>query len=513
MSVINITNLSHQNGDKILYRDVNLQINRGEHVALIGPNGTGKTTLLNLIANSATKLPDRGEIKFYPKIKLGYLDQHQNLNQEEKVSAYLEDAFKDLYDLENKINRAYELIADVYDEDILTKALAWQETLNNSGFYQIDKEIGNLVNGLGIDANNLNKTLGELSSGQKGKIILTKLLLKKSDFMLLDEPTNFLDIQQIEWLAKFLQNYENAFLVVSHDINFLNQISEIIYAIEHQTINRYVGNYEKYLELSALKDAQYEQERTKQQEKINKLKDYIARNIARASTASSAQSRKKQLNKINILEKHSQVTEPKIIFKYQRPQSAVVLDVKSLEIGYNSPLIKPLSFQLRDGQKWIIKGYNGVGKTTFLNTITGFIPAWSGQFNLHQGVITIYFDQLDSFEGYTPINYLMNKNPELLEHEARALLGKYGIKAQLMNNPLISLSGGEQTRIKLAALSFKAGNLLILDEPTNHLDALSKKALLKAIHEFPGAVLLTTHDMNFQTQWANKVLDFEEMTK
>lgn len=511
MSVINIKNLGHQNGSKILYHDANLQINKGEHVALVGANGTGKTTLLNLIVHSPQQLPDSGEIEIHPKIKLGYLDQHQNLNLEQNVLIYLQDAFKELYELEIKINQAYEKMVEDYDEKLLNNALSWQETLNNSGFYQIDKAIGNLVNGLGIEQENLNKNLGQLSSGQRGKIILAKLLLKKVDFMLLDEPTNFLDVEQIAWLARFLQNYESAFLVVSHDVNFLNQIASIIYAIEHQTINRYVGNYDKYLELSALKSEQYEGERLRQQEKINKLTDYIARNSARASTARSAESRKKQLAKIDVLSKRSSLAPPKMSFRYKKPQSAIILDAKALQIGYDYPLIEPLTFQLRDGQKWIIKGYNGVGKTTFLNTIVSFIKPLEGKFTLHQGVIPIYFDQKDNFEGYTPLSYLIAKNPDLLEHEGRALLGKYGIKAQLMTNHLNSLSGGEQTRIKLAALSFKDGNLLILDEPTNHLDTLSKEALLKAIQDFPGAVLLTTHDMNFQTQWADKVFDFEQM--
>lgn len=508
MSLVNIENLSHQNGGKILYQNANLRVNKGEHVGLVGPNGAGKTTLLNLIANKAT--PDHGTIELHPKAKIGYLDQHQDLDGSQTVEAYLKDTFKSLYDIEAKINHVYEQMVLDYQESELTKALAWQEELGLKGFYEIDKKIGNLLNGLGIDLANLNKRLDELSGGQRGKIILTKLLLKNDDFILLDEPTNFLDVTQVEWLAKFLQSYENAYLLVSHDVDFINKTVDIIYAVENKELNRYVGNYDKYLELSALKANQYESARQSQQEKIAKLKDYVARNAARASTARSAQSRQKQLDKMDVLEVHAKLVKPKMNFKYRRPGTAIIVDAKKLEIGYQIPLINPLTFQLREGQKWIVKGHNGIGKTTFLNTLAGTLKPISGDLKMGQGVEIAYFHQVENFEDETPISYLMHLHPEMLEGEVRATIGRFGVKSELMMNPLKSLSGGEQTKVKLAALSLEPNSLLILDEPTNHIDVLAKEALLEAIQAFPGTVLITTHDSNFETQWADKVLNFED---
>ncbi|ATZ16067.1 ATPase subunit of ABC transporter with duplicated ATPase domains [Entomoplasma freundtii] len=508
MSLINIENLGHQNGGKILYREANMRVNKGEHVGLVGPNGTGKTTLLNLIAQKAT--PDHGTIELHPKAKIGYLDQHQDLDGSQTVEAYLKDTFQELYQLEAKINDVYEKMSVDYQESELTKALSWQEELSILGFYEIDKKIGNLVNGLGIDIGNLEKRLDQLSGGQRGKIILAKLLLKNDDFILLDEPTNFLDVAQVEWLAKFLQSYENAFLLVSHDVDFINKTVSIIYAVENQELNRYVGNYDKYLELSALKASQYESARQSQQEKIAKLKDYVARNAARASTARSAQSRQKQLDKMDVLQAHSKLVKPKMSFKYRRPGTAIIVDAKKLEIGYQIPLINPLTFQLREGQKWIVKGHNGIGKTTFLNTIAGLLKPLNGELKIGNGVDIAYFHQVESFHEETPISYLMHLHPEMLEGEVRATIGKFGVKSELMMNPLKSLSGGEQTKVKLAALSLEPNSLLILDEPTNHIDVLAKEALLEAIQEFPGTVLITTHDSNFETQWADKVLNFED---
>lgn len=509
MSILNIENLSHQNSGKILYVNSNLRINKGEHVALVGPNGTGKSTLLNLIAHNKT--PDSGIIELHSKAKIGYLDQHQDIDDNQLVIEYLRDTFKNLFQLENNINKIYEKMTLEYNENDLIKASEWQEELNNRGFYDIEKSIGNLVKGLGIDTKNMERPISSLSGGQRGKIMLAKLLLKNADFILLDEPTNFLDIEQVEWLAKFLQQYESAFLLVSHDVDFINKTVSIIYAIENKNINRYVGNYNKYLELSELRSQQYESARRSQQEKITKLKEYISKNIARASTARSAQSRVKQLNKIEILEEQNKQNKPKMNFKYKRPNTSIVIKAKDLEIGYNSPLINALSFELREGQKWIVKGYNGIGKTTFLNTISGLIKPISGSIQIGNGVELGYFHQIENFDEYTPITYLMNLYPRMLEGEVRSTIGKFGVKSELMMNKISKLSGGEQTKVKLSALSLIPCSLLILDEPTNHLDVLAKESLLEAIQEFKGTVLITTHDTNFETQWADNVLDFEKL--
>ncbi|QVJ95597.1 ABC-F family ATP-binding cassette domain-containing protein [Mycoplasma mycoides] len=512
MSLIVLENITHQNGEKILYKNSEMRINKGEHVALIGPNGAGKSTLLNIIAQKIT--PDHGTIEWHPKAKIGYLDQHQEVDPNITSEEYLKDAFKNLFEIEAKIHKIYENMAIEYKESDLIKALELQDYLTSHNFDTIDKTIGNLVSGLGINPNNMKKKLSELSGGQRGKILLAKLLLKNDDFILLDEPTNFLDIEQVEWLINFLNNYENAFLMISHDVEFINRVAKIIYAIENQKINRYVGDYNKYLELSALKADQYDKARESQQQQIAKLKDYIARNAARFSTAKSAQSRQKQLDKMDVLDERKKLVKPKMSFKYKRPNSAVVVKSQNLEIGYNFSLTAPLTFELREGQKCIVKGYNGIGKTTFLKTISNQLKPISGWCKLGDGVEVRYFEQVEKFHEYeTPISYLSSRHKEVLDPEIRATLSRFGIKSELMLNPMSDLSGGEQTKVRLASLSLEPASLLILDEPTNHIDVLAKESLLEAIKEFQGTVLITTHDINFETNWADKVLNFEDLVE
>ncbi|PPE06622.1 ABC-F family ATP-binding cassette domain-containing protein [Mesoplasma corruscae] len=510
MSLIVLENVTHQNGGKKLYENTGLRINHGEHVALLGPNGAGKTTLLNIISQKI--VPDHGKVEWHPKAKIGYLDQHQEVDMAVTGEEYLKESFKELYDMEAKIHKIYEDMAVEYNEDDLVKALAMQEELNLKEFDLIEKKIGNLVSGLGIESENTKRPLGTLSGGQRGKILLAKLLLKNDDFILLDEPTNFLDVEQVQWLIGFLQNYENAFLVVSHDRDFINQIVDVIYSIENLQIVRYVGNYDKFLELSALRAEQYDKARESQQGQIGKLKEYINKNSARASTAKSAQSRVKQLEKMDVIVARQDLVKPTMVFKYKRPNSSVIIKSDKLEIGYDFALTAPLTFELREGEKCIVKGYNGIGKTTFLKSAAGEIQPFSGDIKMGNGVAVNFFHQVDDFEEeQTPVTYLLAKHPKLTPSEVRAKLGMFGIKGDLMVNKTKLLSGGEQTKVRLASLSLEPCSLLILDEPTNHIDVLAKEALLEAIKAFEGTVLITTHDINFETQWADKVLDFEQM--
>ncbi|WP_342268897.1 ABC-F family ATP-binding cassette domain-containing protein [Spiroplasma endosymbiont of Aspidapion aeneum] len=511
MSLVVLKELSHQNGGKILYKNSNMRINRGEHVALLGPNGSGKTTLLNIISQKIT--PDDGDVVWHPKARIGYLDQHQDVDLTLTTEQYLKDAFKELYEIEAKIHKIYEDMAIEYSEDELVKALELQNKLDHSNFSSIDKVIGNLIFGLGIDSELINRELGSLSGGQRGKIILAKLLLKNDDFILLDEPTNFLDVEQVNWLIGFLQSYENAFLVVSHDKDFVNKIVNIIYSIENRELVRYVGNYDKYLELSSQRAGQHDKAIESQQKQISKLKEYISKNAARASTARSAQSRQKQLSKMEIIDKRQAITKPKMKFKYKRPSCSVILRAKDLQVGYTNSLIGPLNFDLKEGEKCIVKGYNGIGKTTFLKTIANEISTFSGESDIGEGVEINFFHQNTEIEdNETPVTYLMRRHPKMLEGEVRATIGKFGVKGELMQNKMKSLSGGEQTKVRLASLSLKPSSLLILDEPTNHIDVMAKDSLLDAIQQYEGAVLITTHDINFETKWADKILNFEELT-
>ncbi len=507
MSLINIENLSHANGGKVLYKNSAIQINKGEYLVLIGANRTGKTTLLSIIYGKLT--PDEANIELHPRVKIGYLDQHQELDETLTVDQFLKLTYQHLFEIEEKIHAIYEKISLNYDEDELVKALKLQEHLDQNGFETIDKEICSLVDCLGIDPEKLNVKLSELSGGQRVKVILAKLLLSENDFLLLDEPINFLDLEQVEWLVKFLQNYEKAFLVVSHDIDFINKVAKVIYAIENLSINRYVGNYQQYLALSELKNEQYDKAQ-KGQERL--IKNWVVgKNKARASTARSAQSRQKQIDKIEVMDKRHELTKPKFVFKYKRPASTNIISSEQLAIGYQFLLINPLTFDIRDGEKCIVRGYNGIGEKTFLNTLAGNIPNLGGTLKIGNGVVIAYFHQIEQLMDMTSIEYLKNLYPDLEEGWIRSILANFGVKSTLMQNQMTKLSGGEQTKVRLSALSLQPYSLLILDEPTNHICVLAKEAFLEAIQAFDGTVLITTHDINFNVNWADKALDFETM--
>jgi ATPase subunit of ABC transporter with duplicated ATPase domains len=489
--------LTHANGGKKLYENSELRLNKDEHIALIGPNGAGKTTLLNIIAQKI--VPDHGEVEIHPKTKIGYLDQHQDVNGEQTVEEYLKLSFQELYDLEKKMHDIYAKMAEEYDEDELVKALKYQDILNVNDFETIDKKIGNLVTGLGIGNDKLAMPMGSLSGGQRGKVMLAKLLLSGNDFLLLDEPTNFLDIEQVEWLAKFLQNFDKAFLMVSHDNEFINKTCKIIYAIENLHLTRYVGNYEKYLEESAMLKLQHEKAVASQQQQVDKLKTYIAKNSARASTAKSAQSRQKQLEKMDLLKDWNEDAKPHFNFTYKRPSTSVVVKAKDLAIGYDHALLSELNFEIREGEKCIISGRNGIGKTTLLKTMCTEIDAFSGTIELGHNVSYAYFHQIEEMEPITPIQYLLNHHDKITEADAKAKLAQFGVRKQLMFQAMNTLSGGEQSKVRLSSLSLEPCSLLVLDEPTNHIDVKAKDALLEAIQAFKGTVLLTTQTQMIST--------------
>ena len=509
MSIIAIENLTHANGGKVLYKNASLQINKGEHVALIGMNGVGKTTLLNII--NGTLSADNVDLKIHPKIKIGYLDQHQAVNLELTVLQYLRESYQHLFARKQQMEDLYEQMAQEYTEELLNKAMKIQDELTHQGFDTINKKIGRLVDGLGINVQLLEQIMGSLSGGQRAKVLLAKLLLNEDDFLLLDEPTNFLDIEQINWLAKFLQTYASAFLLVSHDRNFINTTCNIIFDIDKFIITRYVGNFESFLAQKSLFHQQYESAYSNQKKIIEKLETYINKNAARASTAKSAESRRKQLGKMNIIDKLQIQVPPKFNFPYYKTTAAVIVKAEKLEIGYNKPLIKPLTFTIGAGSKWVVKGYNGIGKTTFLQTLAGNIAALGGTIELGDRMQVSYFHQTEIMTKVSAFSYLKELDIKLADGEIRKLLANFGLASNLVMKPMTLLSGGEQTKVRLAALALKPCNLLILDEPTNHIDVLAKDALLKALQNFEGTVLLTTHDTNFNNSWIDGILDFEKL--
>lgn len=499
MNILNIENLSFSFGDKIILKDVSFKISQGEHIGLIGVNGAGKTTLFNILCEKL--IQDEGDIVKSASCKIGYLKQISDMDETLTIYEVLKSAFNNLFLIENKIlvlSNELSINKSIQYEKTLKKLGHLQEELDASDFYSIPKLIETMARGLGLNILGLDTPYRNLSGGQKTKVMLAKLLLESPDVLLLDEPTNYLDKEHITWLTKYLSEYKNSFIVISHDTSFLNKISNVIFNLEFSTIKRYNGNFETFLKLQDAERKRYIDEYNAQQKEIQKLQTFIDKNKVRASTAKMAKGRQKALDKIDKLEK-PKILSPKPIFSFQfiRPSASLVMKTKALDIGYNYPLIKELNFTLKRGDKIAITGCNGIGKSTFLKTIMGEIPPISGEVLFGDYIYPAYFEQQTLPSESTPIEEVWNLFPRKTQGEIRSALGKCGIKNEHMLQKMKTLSGGEQSKVRLCKLSLTPSNWLLLDEPTNHLDEISKTELKKALKEFKGTLLLVCHEADF----------------
>lgn len=512
MGLIEAINISHSFGDKILYKNASFELFKGEHMGIVGHNGTGKTTLLNSIAGEI--IPDKGEVRIQKGIKIGYLDQHVKIDKDITIFEYLKTAFNDLYEIESKLNKIYENMSEDSSEKTMNKASDYQSVLVNRGFYEIESTVLKVSDGLGITVLGMDTKLKNLSGGQRAKVILAKLLLENPDVLLLDEPTNFLDKNHIEWLTDYLKNFKNAFMVISHDYKFLDKITTCICNIEFENIRKYTGNFSKFLSSKKLNQISYEREYKAQQEKINKLETYIAKNKVRASTAKQAKSRQKQLDKMEKLAPPKNEVKPKFNFSFYPIGSGRALTIKNLEVGYNGKKLLPrLSDEILTGQKIVVIGFNGIGKSTLLKTLVGEIPPINGYSWFFEDIKTGYFEQDLKWEygEDTPLQIIMEAYPKLSVKDARTHLAQCGIRAKDISQPVSSLSGGEQAKVKLCLLTLKPCNFLILDEPTNHLDVLAKEALKEALKKWEGNIILVSHDPDFYKGWNATIIDIEKL--
>ncbi|MFD1465600.1 ABC-F family ATP-binding cassette domain-containing protein [Lapidilactobacillus mulanensis] len=512
MSILTVTNLSHSFADKTLYENANFKIERQDHMGIVGQNGVGKSTLIKILTGEL--LPDEGKVVWQKNTEVGYLDQYANLVAGMTIFQFLQTAFSDLFDIEAKMNHLYEEYATNMDDDLLEKAGRMQTHLEESGFYDLDTEIVRVASGLGLDDIGLDHDVSQLSGGQRSKVILTKLLLQKPDMLVLDEPTNYLDTKHIDWLVGYLVDFPGAFLVISHDYEFLERITNSILDIEFGQITRYTGDLKTAFRQKEADAQSYRRAYSKQQEQIAKSKAYIRRFKA-GTRAKSAKSREKQLSHLDVLKKPDHLSEPTIQFRYQPTDSRMLLTTQDLYFGYDQALNKlPLDISIAGDEKILVSGYNGIGKSTFLKTILGILPKIGGDIDFSPSLKIAYYDQSLRWPHKleTPLQYMQNayelEKPKVL----RQYLAKTGLTAQQVLSPLVDLSGGEQAKVKLAEVMMKPANLLILDEPTNHLDDLTKDALNKGIQSFEGAVLLVTHETNFYDEsWLDKVIDIEKL--
>lgn len=514
MSVLEIRNLTHSYGSKLLYDEVSLDLYRGEHLGLVGQNGAGKSTLLTSIIG--LNQPDGGKITWHPKAKIGYLDQHAEIDKSLTIDEYLREAFADLFEIEARLERNLAKLETAYSDKLLKKVLNDQELLAASNFEKIASRVGKVVKGLGLDAIGVERKLAELSGGQRAKVILAKLLLDEPTVLLLDEPTNFLDKEHVAWLTLYLKNYKQAFILISHDVGFLDEVTTHICHLEAGELKKYTGNYSAFLRQKEQQQDTQASIYKAQMREIAKTKDYIARNAARASTAAQAQSRVKKLKKLEkvLVKVPTKTIKPAFHFRSSVTPLGKVLYVENLGVGYGEAKLLPeLNFSFGSGQKIVITGFNGIGKSTLLKTLVGEIPSLEGKFEFAYGTELGYFAQdLIWADGrINPLDLVSFRFPKMTQGEIRGMLARYAIKAEHVRQPVMSLSGGEQAKVKMCCLALAPCNLLILDEPTNHLDVLAKEALRDAIQEFAGTVILVSHEKEFYQDWVDEVLDIESL--
>ena len=514
MSILNVEHLTHGFGDRAIFDDVSFRLLKGEHIGLVGANGEGKSTFMSIVTGKLT--PDEGKVEWAKNVRAGYLDQHAVLQSGMTIQDVLKSAFDPLLQKEQRMNEICEKLGEV-DEDemnLLMEELGTiQDELTLHDFYTIDAKVEEVARALGLLDLGLDRDVTDLSGGQRTKVLLAKLLLEKPDILLLDEPTNYLDEEHITWLKRYLQDYENAFILISHDIPFLNEVVNIIYHMENQELNRYVGDYDHFQEVYAVKKAQLEAAYRRQQQEISELKDFVARNKARVSTRNMAMSRQKKLDKMDVIELAAEKPKPEFKFRYGRTPGKMLFETKDLVIGYDEPLSKPLNLQMERGHKIAIVGTNGIGKTTFLKSVLGLIPAISGECELGENLQIGYFEQEVKGENKTTcIEELWQEFPSFTQYEVRSALAKCGLTTKHIESQVRVLSGGEQAKVRLCKLVNKDTNLLILDEPTNHLDVDAKDSLKKALQEYKGSILLICHEPEFYQDVVNEVWDMSKWT-
>lgn len=514
MSLLTVSNLSHGFGDRTIFEDVSFRLLAGEHIGLVGANGEGKSTFMNIITRKLE--PDAGTVSWAKRVRVGYLDQHAALKQGSTIRDVLRTAFQYLYDMESEMNGLFAKMAEVDPDEleaILEETGQIQDDLEQQDFYILDAKVEEVANGLGLDEFGLDRDVNDLSGGQRTKVLLGKLLLEKPDILLLDEPTNYLDVEHIEWLRTYLQNYPSAFVLISHDIPFLNSVVNLIYHMENQEITRYPGDYDEFLRVHEMKKQQVEAAYKKQQKEIAGLKDFVARNKANAATSKMAQSRQKKLDKMDMIELDSEKPKPRFDFKMARTPSKYLFQTNQLVIGYDEPLSSPLDLEMERGQKIALSGANGIGKTTLLKSLLGEIPALSGSVERGEHLAIGYFEQeMKSDSDKTCLEEIWSEFPHFTQYEVRAALARVGLTTKHIESKVKVLSGGERAKVRLCKLVNQETNLLVLDEPTNHLDVDAKAELKRALTEFKGSVLLISHEPDFYVGVVNKMWNGETWT-
>ncbi len=514
MSILTVKNMNHGFGDRAIFEDVSFRLLKGEHVGLIGANGEGKSTFMNIVTGKL--MPDEGNVIWSNNVRVGYMDQHAALTKGQSIRDALRDAFKYLFDLESEMNSLYEKMGDCTEDELnkmLERTAIIQDMLDHNGFYVIDPKVEEVAKGLGLLDLGLDRDVDDLSGGQRTKILLGKLLLQSPDILLLDEPTNYLDEEHVEWLKRYLRSYENAFILISHDVPFINSVVNLIYHVEERSLTRYVGDYDEFLRIYEENKKKLEAAYEKQQKEIARLEDFVARNKANVATANMAKSRQKKLDKMDVIELSKEKPKPEFNFKSARASGKVIFETKDLVIGYDSPLTKPLNLYMERGQKIALVGANGLGKSTLLKSLLGIVKPLSGEVNLGDYQYIGYFEQEDrGNNSNTCIEEVWQEFPGYTQYQIRAALAKCGLTTKQLESQIRVLSGGEAAKVRLCKILNNETNILILDEPTNHLDVDAKDELKRALKEYKGTILLVSHEPDFYRDIITETWNCEDWT-
>ncbi|MBA4538591.1 ABC-F family ATP-binding cassette domain-containing protein [Bacillus aquiflavi] len=513
MILLQINQVSKYFGADLILSNIKLEIQSKDKIALVGRNGSGKSTLLKIIAGQLSY--DSGEIIKPKNVTIGYLAQNTGLESTRSILDEMLSVFEPLIQIEQELrlleNKMTHLDKSSEYEQVLKEYDLLQVQFKERGGYQYEADIRSVLHGLNFGKFDYSTKVSSLSGGQKTRLALGKLLLTKPHILILDEPTNHLDIGTLSWLENYLQNYDGAILIVSHDRYFLDKIVNQVYEISRKHITKYNGNYSSYLVQKAEIYEQELKQYEKQQVEISKLKDFIQRNIVRASTTKRAQSRRKQLERIDVLDRPlGDEKSASFRFEIEKQSGNEVLKLTELAVGYNGKKItENIEVRITRGESISLVGPNGIGKSTLLKTIVNKIPSLAGHIQIGSNVKIGYYDQelADLTSNKLVLNEIWDNYPIKTEKEIRTVLGNFLFSGDDVLKPVSTLSGGERARLALAKLMMEKANFLILDEPTNHLDLESKEVLENALLEYPGTILFVSHDRYFINRIATKVIE------
>ncbi|MGN9863825.1 ABC-F family ATP-binding cassette domain-containing protein [Bacillus swezeyi] len=513
MMILQVNQLSKSFGADSILTNIKLEVRSRDRIAIVGRNGAGKSTFLKIIAGRLSY--EEGEIIKPKDLTMGYLDQHSGLDSKLTIKDELLSVFDFLKKMEKEMRSIEEQMAHA-DPDKLESLMKTydrlQQEFKDKGGYQYEAEVRSVMHGLGFAGFDDSARVQDLSGGQKTRLALGKMLLTKPDLLILDEPTNHLDIDTLTWLEQYLQNYSGAILIVSHDRYFLDKVVNQVYEISRSQSKKYSGNYSSYLKLKAEQLEKETKLYEKQQDEIAKLQDFVDRNLARASTTKRAQSRRKQLERMEVMDKPlGDEKSASFRFDIARPSGNDVLRVQGLTISYQDqpPLLRSLAFHIMRGESVALVGPNGIGKSTLLKTLVQKLEPVAGSISTSSHVSIGYYDQeqTELTSSKRVLDELWDDYPEMNEKDIRTCLGNFLFSGDDVLKPVHALSGGEKARLALAKLMLQKANFLILDEPTNHLDLDSKEVLENALIDYPGTILFVSHDRYFINRIATKVFE------